>query len=132
MGSDLTRPRWAVESEKIKRHFPNFSILQNQNGNISAVSGYLTTSYGISYLVRIELPLAYPYTMPNAKVTNSAIDTSCGHAYSSNELCLMKSEQWSSTLSIAFLIAKAAIWLNKYDVWRNTGRIRWPGTDQHR
>ena len=127
MGADLSRPRMAVESEKIKRYFPDFAF-KGSKGTVTSVEGYLKTADGNYYYVKIEVPEDYPYTMPRIKLPETAIDSACPHRYSSGNLCVMKPEQWSSSYSLAFMVAKAAIWINKYDVWKRTGR--WAGKQQ--
>lgn len=131
MALDLGRPRIAVEREKMHRFFPDFRFCGG-DGYVNSVQGYLRTNYGNSYLVRVEIPSTYPYSCPSISLPQDTIDSDCPHKYSLDEICVMKSEQWSSNLSLAFMVAKAAVWLNKYDLWRYNGKIRWPGKDQHR
>jgi hypothetical protein len=50
------------------------------------------------------------------------------HVYVGGSLCLMRARQWTPGLTIAFLVAKTALWLNKYEVWQRTGS--WPGVEQ--
>jgi ubiquitin-protein ligase len=127
MGDDLSRPRMVVESEKIKRYFPQFAFKASR-GTVTSVEGYLETNDGNYYYVKIKIPDDYPYTMPSVSLPQTAIDSACPHRYVSNNLCVMKSDQWTSNYSLAFMIAKAAIWINKYDVWQRTGH--WPGRQQ--
>ncbi len=131
MGEDLTRPRMTVEQEKLKAHFPDFSFYAS-NGRVASVKGYLWTNSRKRYYVKIYLPLKYPYQMPRIELPVGTVDPDCPHTYSGGDLCVMKSEQWSTTFSIAFMAAKAAVWLNKYDLWLKKGKNRWPGNDQHR
>jgi len=131
LGTDLTRPRMLVEKEKMNRSFPGFQFYSKGN-EITAVKGYLRTNFSNSYYVNIHIPDNYPYDMPIISLPNHTIDSLCSHVYNSGNICVMKSEQWSSTLSLALLVAKVALWLNKYDNWKKNGRVRWPGTDQHK
>ncbi len=127
-GYDLDRPRMAVEKEKLKQFFPGFDFY-GTGGQITSVQGTIKTSYGNSYLLKIVLDSNYPYSLPTVTLPYTTLD-SCPHKYSNQELCLMKSEQWSSTLSLACLVAKAAVWLNKYDSWKRNGKRYWPGKGQ--
>ncbi|MFH1743076.1 MAG: hypothetical protein ABIH23_29065 [bacterium] len=130
-GDDLVRPRMTVEKEKLKQRFPGFEFYA-KGGEVIAIKGWLNTNYGWRYKVRIDIPSDYPYSMPDISIVSQTIDSDCSHAYSDRDICVMKSDQWSSSLSLSFIVAKTALWLNKYDVWRRNGKKRWPGTDQHR
>lgn len=131
MGSDFSRPRMVVEKEKINSQFPGFKFY-GYGDKVTSVQGYLRTNFGNSYHIIIEIPDTYPYTRPDVMLPYMTIDSSCPHKYSDNEICVMKSEQWTTAFSLAFVIAKTAIWLNKYDTWKRNGKRRWPGRDQHR
>ncbi len=124
--SDLLRPRNAVEKEKIDNMFPQFSFFMH-NGNLG-VKGRLKTSYGNHYTIRIETSGNYPYHLPNVELVDTAIESDCPHRYMDNLICVLKADQWTSTFSLAFLVAKAALWLNKYDYWQRNGE--WPGNEQ--
>ena len=126
-GDDFSRPRMAVESDKIKRYFPNFSFYASGE-TVKGVKGYLKTSDGNSYYVSIEVDAEYPYKMPIITLPETAVESNCPHRYTGGNLCVMMPEQWSSTYSLAFMVAKAAIWVNKYDIWKRTGK--WPGKEQ--
>ncbi len=127
LGDDLSRERMAVEHEKIKRYFPQFNFYAIQ-GIVKGVKGYLKSSDGNSYLVKIELREQYPYKMPVITLPETTISSHCPHRYNGGNLCVMRPDQWSSTYSLAFMVAKAAMWVNKYDVWQRTGK--WPGKEQ--
>ena len=126
-GTDLSRPRMSVEAEKINACVSGFSLYGSE-GKVTSVRGVIITSYEHSYNVRITVPEHYPYVIPQAFV-EEPLD-SCPHRYTDGSLCLMKNGQWSSTLSLAFIIVKTAVWLNKYDAWRRAGSVQWPGTQQ--
>ncbi|MEG3925398.1 MULTISPECIES: hypothetical protein [unclassified Microcoleus] len=128
LGNDLSRDRMAVESEKIKRYYPQFAFKASK-GSIKAVEGYLKTADENYYLVSIEISLEYPYKMPSIKLLERTIEPDCPHRYPmSGNLCVMKPEQWTSNYSLAYMVSKAAIWVNKYDVWQRTKK--WPGKEQ--
>lgn len=129
MGDDLRRPRWTVEREKISKQFPGFSFY-SRDGRVSSIQGYLSTNRGNDYYIKIIISSDYPYALPEIELLHHNIDPECPHQFSGNKICVMRSAQWSSSLSLAFLVAKAAIWLNKYDVWRYKGKVRWPGKGQ--
>lgn len=128
LDSDLTRPRWTVEQEKIRKKFPGFRLHSKDGTSITSVEGVLHTSYGNSYYVKISIPENYPYQIPSVLLPHHSIESHCPHRFSNETICLMKAEQWSSAYSIAFVISKTALWLNKYDYWKRNGS--WPGKAQ--
>lgn len=127
--TELSRPRMVVEKEKLQSRFPGFQFYGSA-GKVSSVQGYITTYAENRYFVRIEIPDDYPYSLPDILLPEITIDPDVRHKYANNKICVMTSSQWNAVLSIAFLVAKTAIWLNKYDVWKNNGHV-WPGTEQH-
>ena len=129
LGSDLRRPRMEVEREKLADRFPAFEFVRHGD-RVSAVRGPLATSYGGRYVVSVAIPERYPYEMPAVFLPEHEIDPAVHHRYREGDLCLMKPEQWSRNLSLAYLVARAAVWLNKYDAWQRQGKQRWPGNEQ--
>lgn len=130
-GSELDRPRMNVEQEKLRSYAPNFTFFST-GSRVTSIQGEISTSYGNRYFVKITIPAAYPYELPDIELPYHTIDSACEHRYGDHGMCVMRSGQWSASLSLALLTKKAAVWLNKYDSWRRNGRWRWPGTDQHR
>jgi len=130
-GSDLSRPRMTVEVEKIKAHFPGFSFY-GSGDKVTSIKGYLSTNppFYNKYHVKIEIGSEYPYEIPKIWLPYETIDLKCPHRYKDGSICVMKSGQWTSTYALAFMVAKTAIWLNKYDNWKYYGKKRWPGRGQ--
>ncbi len=128
-GSDLFRPRMAVEKEKMALFFPNFSFY-GSGERVTSVKGYLSTSYYNKYYVRIEIGPNYPYSLPDIYLPYTTLEANCPHRFKNGGICVIKREQWSKTLSLAVLVAKAAVWVNKYDSWKQNGKWRWPGRGQ--
>ena len=119
--------RWFVEQRKLADTFPQFRMVRRE-GRIAGVVGVLTTNLGNDYGIFVEVPEQYPYDCPRVFARGWTIQDGCPHRYSPQQLCIMQSNHWSSQFTLAFVVAKAAFWLNKYDVWRETGT--WPG-NQH-
>lgn len=128
LDSDLSRPRMAVEKEKMRQFFPGFDFYAT-GSNITSVQGTISTSYGNSYYLKVIIGSNYPYNLPTVILPRTTLDSG-PHQYKNDELCIMKSEQWSSTLSLTCIVAKAAVWLNKYDSWKRNGKKNWPGKGQ--
>lgn len=125
-GRDLDRNRRTVEAEKLAG-FPAFD-LYGRDGTITSAKGVIRTTAGNSFTVRISWPEGYPYSIPSITVLDHEFAGSCPHRYTNGNLCVMRSDQWSSSMTLAFMVAKTAIWLDKYEQWRTTGR--WPGRQQ--
>lgn len=126
---DFARPRMLVEQEKLQMHFPQFRMYA-RDGKVTSVSGELKTNHGNFYEIRVKLDPNYPYILPGVYLVNHTLELRCPHKFSRNKVCVMHQNQWSPALSLAFVVAKTAIWLSKYDVWRTTGKKRWPGREQ--
>lgn len=130
-GSELFQPRMKVEKEKLEMHFPDF-IFYGTGNKVTSIKGPLTTNFNNTYEVRISILDSYPYEIPIVKLIGHQIEGDCEHLYYAGNICIMRSENWSSTYSLAFVVARTALWLNKYDLWRRNGKERWPGRDDHR
>ena len=129
-GDDLTRPRMAVEQEKLRARFPGFRLYGTED-RVTAVKGYLSTTSGREYYVSIEILGDYPYSIPVVNLPIHRIDPRVHHRFSDHKPCVMRADQWSVTLSLAFMVAKAAVWLDKYETWKRDGAERWPGRAQY-
>ncbi len=125
--SDSGIDRASVESRKLLEHFPQFALLKS-GGSIDGAKGWLKTNAGNTYRIQIKTSSSFPYELPTVWPTDWTPPASCPHRFQSGSLCIMRSAQWTSTFTIAFVVAKTAIWLNKYDVWRSSGA--WPGKSQ--
>lgn len=125
---DSNRPRMYVEQEKLKLFFPQWRLV-GVGGKVKAAAGSLRPrENGSSYPMRIVLSEKYPYEMPSIHSDGWTPDGSCPHRYGLNQLCVMRGSQWSATYTVAFMVAKTAIWLAKYEVWRTNGH--WSGNQQ--
>ena len=118
----------SLEQQKMQGRFPTMSFYGTDE-EVTAIRGALTTNYGNLYSIRISVPDSYPYSIPRITVEPEP-DEDCRHIYPDGSICVMKSAQWSKTYSLALLVAKTAMWLNKYDQWKANGKCRWPGREQ--
>ena len=133
-GRELSRPRMTVERERIASQFSQFHFYM-KGGRVAYVAGMLRTNYGPLYWVQVDIRPGYPYSMPRVSLPHHRIEPDCPHKYSPHEICVMKPERWCSVLTIAFIVARAAIWTSKYQNWLRSGppgQRRWPGKDAHR
>jgi hypothetical protein len=57
--------------------------------------------------------------------------THAPHRYQGGHICYLHPSMWNpGAHHLTFVIARAAKWLNKYEVWRNNGGTKWPGAAQ--
>lgn len=86
----------------------------------------LQTAAGM-YVLSIKFPETYPNEMPRVFVDAPAIRTA-PHRYQTGNLCYLHPSMWNPGVhGLKFVIARAAKWLNKYEVWRQRGK--WPGAE---
>jgi ubiquitin-protein ligase len=121
--------RFAEERQRLSTYFRRFSLSREYgDGNWAVASGRLTTFVERSYQIRIDLPRGYPHACPViAPIGWQPIKNP--HLYQDGTICVMMPAQWTSFMTCAFMVAKTAIWLNKYEIWLDK-RI-WPGNEQH-
>lgn len=131
IGRDLLESRIIVEKRKLEMFFPQFKFY-GIDKKITSIRGLLKTNLYNSYNVRISVTDSYPYEIPIINLIDFEIDEKCTHKYHAGNICIMKPDHWNSVYSLAFAVARTAIWLNKYDIWRRNGKEEWPGKDFHR
>jgi hypothetical protein len=118
--------RWSIEQEKLRK-FPAFKLLGTA-GKVTSAEGALDTQFANTYGLRIELK-NFPYDMPRIFPKDWTLHPFVPHTYSDGSLCIMKPSQWMRHYSVAMVVAKAAIWLGKYELWKRNGHV-WPGLEQ--
>jgi len=118
--------RWSYEQEKLKR-FSAFRPV-GVGSNITAAMGALETQVGNTYGIRVEL-LNFPYARPTVFPRDWTPHPSVPHRFNDGSLCVMRSNQWRLHFTFSLVIAKVAIWLGKYEIWKRNGHI-WPGLGQ--
>ena len=124
--SQMQSNRWYHERQKLKG-FPAFALL-GVNGRITAAEGAVDTQYNNTYGIRIVLE-NYPYSLPNVFPKDWTVHPAAPHTFSGGSICIMKSAQWRQYFTVALVVAKVAIWLGKYEIWKRNGH-RWPGLEQ--
>jgi hypothetical protein len=124
--AEIQASRWYYEREKL-RVFPAFALL-GASGLITAAEGAIDTQSGNTYGIRITLD-SYPYSLPKVYPKGWTLHPDVPHKYNDGTLCIMRSAQWRSYFTVALVVAKAAIWLGKYEIWKRNGHI-WPGLEQ--
>lgn len=118
--------RWYHEQQRL-RTFPAFRLL-NLNGAITAAEGAIDTQNGNTYGIRIDLT-NFPYALPKPFPKGWTAHPAVPHKFADGSLCIMRAAQWRTQFTVAFVVAKTAIWLAKYEVWKRNGNV-WPGREQ--
>ena len=76
-------------------------------------------------MIEVSFPDLYPHVLPNIHVLAPQLHPS-PHRYPENKICYLHPSMWNPGLhDLKFAIARAAKWLNKYEVYVQTQR--WPG-----
>jgi len=125
---DIARIRREVTAAQAA--FPNIELSPTTDGKL-AVFAALQTSAGRIYTLSIGFPDGYPNSSPKIFLRKPAMNALSPHKYNDGSMCYMLPSLWNPARhDLTFAIAKAAKWLNKYDVWSVIGR--WPGAQlQH-
>ncbi len=111
-------------AEAIKT-FAYVELHPTDDGKVYARTALQTTN-GM-YVLSIKFPDSYPNEMPRVYVDSPPI-TNAPHRYQGGYLCYLHHSMWNpGTHNLTFVIARAAKWLNKYEVWRKQGE--WPGAE---
>lgn len=132
--SDSGPDRMTKERVILERYFPQFVLRQDLSpsllgqGITTTARGTLTTFASQSREVELRTTSAYPDDVPTAHAIGWTPVTN-PHIYTDMSLCLMRSPQWIPQYSLAFAVAKTALWLNKYEFWID--QKIWPGNEQH-
>ena len=121
-----------MDISRIQREFTEaqktFAVLElrpTPDGNVF-VRAALQTGTG-TYVLSIRFPESYPNEMPRVFVDAPVIATS-PHRYNAGNICYMHHSLWNPGVhQLTFVIARAAKWLSKYEVWRMKGE--WPGAE---
>lgn len=93
------------------------------NGGVFVKAG-LQTSIGNAYVASIQFN-GYPSQMPWVYIIKPTL-AATPHIYTDGHLCYLHPNYWNpGRHDLTFVLQRAAKWLNKYEVWRQTGR--WPG-----
>ncbi len=121
-----------MDVSRIQREFSDaqktFAYLElhpTTDGKVYAKTA-LQTVAGM-YVLSIKFPESYPNEMPRVFVDAPAI-TNAPHRYNAGNICYLHPSMWNpGTHHLTFVIARAAKWLSKYEVWRSRGK--WPGAE---
>jgi len=123
-----------MDIARIQREFleaqQRFSLVElrpTADGKVYARTA-LQTSNGRNYVLSIKFPDNYPNEMPRVFI-DAPVTTHAPHRYQGGNICYLHPSMWNpGAHNLTFVIARAAKWLNKFEVWRNNGGT-WPGAE---
>lgn len=123
---DIQRIR--TEVSLALRRFALVEAYPTLDGGVYVKAG-LQTSAGNAYIASLTFA-NYPNQMPNVEISKPTLPQT-PHRYRGGQICYLHPTMWNpGRHNIEFVLARTAKWLNKYEVWRATGR--WPGAQlQH-
>jgi ubiquitin-protein ligase len=110
-----------------QQRFALVELRPTTDGKVYARTG-LQTSNGRNYVLSIKFPDSYPNEMPRVFV-DAPVIAYAPHRYEGGNICYLHPSMWNpGTHNLTLVIARAAKWLNKYEVWRSNGGT-WPGAE---
>jgi ubiquitin-protein ligase len=110
-----------------QQRFALVELRPTTDGNVYARTA-LQTVNGRQYVLSIRFPDSYPNEMPRVFVDAPTI-TYAPHRYQGGNICYLHPAMWNpGGHNLTLVIARAAKWLNKFEVWRNNGGT-WPGAE---
>lgn len=111
------------EFAEAQKTFAYLELHPTTDGKVYARTALQTIS--AMYVLSIKFPETYPNEMPRVFVDAPTI-TNAPHRYNGGNICYLHPSMWNpGTHNLTFVIARAAKWLSKYEVWRSRGA--WPG-----
>lgn len=117
--------RVAREVRQAAEHFAYVEAHPTSEGGVCVKAGLQTAAARV-YVVTITFQ-GYPNEMPKVYVTKPAL-TGSPHRYPDNQICFMHPNVWNpGRHDLKHVLFQVAVWLNKYDVYQQTGN--WPGPE---
>lgn len=114
------------ELQEAQKSFSLVELRPTSDGKVYARTA-VQTSTDKYYVLSIRFPDTYPNEMPRVFVDAPTI-TNAPHRYNSGNICYLHPSMWNPGVhNLAFVIWRAAKWINKYEVWVNRGT--WPGAE---
>jgi ubiquitin-protein ligase len=111
------------EFAEAQRTFAYLELHPTTDGKVYAKTALQTVA--AMYVLSIKFPDSYPNEMPRVYV-DAPVITNSPHRYNAGNICYLHPSMWNpGTHHLTFVIARAAKWLSKYEVWRSKGK--WPG-----
>ena len=121
---DIARIRREVAAALLT--FPNVEVYPDGVGALY-VKALMQSSLGTVYFITLQFA-NYPNEMPKIFVTKPDLGTNWKHRYQPGNICYLHPTLWNpGRHDVTFVLGRAAKWLNKFEVYKQTGR--WPGAE---
>lgn len=121
---DIARIRNEVGAAALT--FPNVEVHPDGTGGVY-VKALLQTSIVTVYFITVQFA-GYPHSMPKVFVTKPDLGGIYKHRYNTGNICYLHPNYWNPGVhDVKFVLGRAAKWLNKFEVYKATGR--WPGAE---
>lgn len=112
------------EFNNAKNYFSFIEMHPTADGKVY-VKVALQTVEKYFYTISINFPETYPSQMPTVQIVKPEITLS-PHRYNNGNICYLHPTMWNpGRHDLTFVIQRAAKWLSKYEVWKQT-KV-WPG-----
>jgi hypothetical protein len=122
---DIDRIRW--EFADARRTFALVELHSTIDSKLYARTALQTVNFR-QYVLSIWFPNSYPNELARVFIDAPAIRYA-PHRWQDGALCYLHPAMWNpGAHNLTFVIARAAKWLNKYEVWSSNGGI-WPGAE---
>jgi hypothetical protein len=119
-------PRIRNEVAVATMTFPNVELHANGSGGVFVKALFQTSAGGV-YFTEIQFA-NYPSEMPKVFVKKPDLGLHAAHRYNVGNICYLHPNYWNpGRHHLTFVLGRAAKWLNKYEVYRRTGK--WPGAE---
>jgi ubiquitin-protein ligase len=119
---DIQRIRAEVVQAAIS--FAWLEVRATTDGQGVFVKAAMQTTMSNVYALVINFP-NYPHQMPKVAVSQPTLRPS-PHKYNDDTICYLHPSLWNPGVhNLTFVLARAAKWLNKYEVYCAKGK--WPG-----
>lgn len=115
------------EFSEAQKTFAYLELHPTADGKVYAKTALQTPKQ--MYVLSIRFPDNYPNEMPRVYIDAPPI-TSSPHRYQTGNICYLHPSMWNPGIHhLSFVIARAAKWLNKYEIWKSNGGRKWPGAE---
>jgi len=114
------------ELSEAQKTFSLVELRPTNDGKVFAKTAIQTSTKNY-YVLSIRFPDTYPNEMPRVFIDAPPI-TSTPHRYNAGNICYLHPSMWNPGIhNLTFVIARAAKWIAKYEVWASRGT--WPGAE---
>ncbi|MFA5291517.1 MAG: hypothetical protein WC496_00630 [Phycisphaerae bacterium] len=112
------------EFKEAQEYFSYIELHPTSDGKLYVKSA-IQSSFTNYYILKIVFPDSYPYSMPSVYIEKPVINSS-PHRYMEGNICYLHPTMWNPGIhNLSFVLQRAAKWLAKYEVWKNSNK--WPG-----